>query len=345
MSPLIFPFQTPPAEGEAIEVAEGILWMRQPLPMKGLDHVNVYAIRDGDGWCIVDTGIYTKRSVAVWEKLISGPLGGLPITRVLITHHHWDHTGMAGWFQKEHGADLLATRVAWMYARMMILDVQDTWPDESIAFYKRAGVPSEIIAQRQAARPFNAGDASHPIPLGFQRIDEGDSIKIGDRTWDVRLGNGHAPDHATLWSQSGDVVIAGDQILPGITPNVSVYPTEPLADPLADWLESCERLRAYATNDQIALPGHKVPFHGIPTRLNQLIDSHHTALDRLEEFLSEPRIATDCFPILFRRKIGSGDFGLALGEAFAHLSHLWQAGRATREIGPDGSYYWQRKNR
>jgi glyoxylase-like metal-dependent hydrolase (beta-lactamase superfamily II) len=342
MKPLTFPHETPPAEGEAIEVADGILWMRLPLPMKGLDHVNVYAIREGVGWCIVDTGIYSKRSVAVWEKLLAGPLGGMPITRVLITHHHWDHTGMAGWFQSVHGAELWSTRVTWMYSRMMILDVQDEWPAETIAFYKKAGVPADIIAERQAGRPFNAADGSYPMPLGFRRIDEGDTIEIGGRSWDVHLGSGHAPDHATLWSQAGDVVIAGDQILPGITPNVSVYPTEPMADPLAEWLESCERLRQYATPEQIALPGHKLPFHGVPTRLHQLIESHHNALDRLEEFLVEPRNATDCFPILFRRKIGMGEFGLALGEAFAHLSHLWQAGRAIRTLGPDGAYVWQR---
>ena len=116
-------------------------------------------------------------------------------------------------------------------------------------------------------RPFNFADTVAPMPLGFTRIVEGQTLHIGARGWTVRMGNGHAPEHATLWN--ADVVIGGDQLLPSISPNLGVYATEPQADPVADWLEACERLSAHATPEQLVLPGHKLPFRGLPTRLTR----------------------------------------------------------------------------
>ncbi len=176
---LRFPFETAPAEGEALQVAEGILWLRLPLPM-ALDHVNVFALDDGDGWTLVDTGFYSKRSVALWECLLAGPMKGKPVRRVIVTHHHPDHIGMAGWFQTR-GAELITTRTAWLYGRMLVLDVQTTPPAEQLLFLQRAGVDQ---AARQAAavkRPFNFADVVAPLPLGFTRISEGDVLTAAGR--------------------------------------------------------------------------------------------------------------------------------------------------------------------
>ena len=153
------------------------------------------------------------------------------------------------------------------------------------------------------------------------------------------MGNGHAPEHATLWAD--DIVIGGDQLIPSISPNLGVYATEPMANPVADWLESCERLLAFATPSQLVLPGHKLPFYGLPTRLRQLIDNHHGALARLETYLAQPHTAAACFQVMFKRSIGPGEYGLALVEAYAHCQHLWHAGRATRVMGDDGAWMWQ----
>lgn len=339
-SPIAYPFDAPPAPGEAVEVAEGVLWLRQPLPMK-LDHVNVYALDDGDGWTLVDTGFDTRKSRAIWQQALAGPLKGKPVRRVIATHHHPDHIGLAGWFQTDHGAELVTTRTAWLFARMLTLDVQDRPAPETVAYWKAAGMAPEILEQRLAERPFNFADCVAPMPLGFTRIRQGDRIRAAGRSWAVHIGNGHAPDHATLWSQDDNLVLSGDQIIASISSNLGVYATEPEADPVGDWLEACERLATLARADHLVLGGHKLPFTGLPARMAQLIDNHHGALDRLHGFLDTPRTAGDCFPPLFKRKIGAGEYGLALVEAMAHCLHLWHQGRASRERRADGAWLFR----
>ncbi len=332
------PWETPPEPGEAVEVADGILWARLPLPM-ALDHVNIYALDDGDSWTLVDTGVTWGRCRAALEALLAGPLAGKPVSRVLVTHHHPDHVGNAGWLQ-DQGAELVMTRVAWLFARMLTLDVQERPVAESVAFYRSAGMDPDMVAERQSERPFNFADAVHPMPLGFTRIQEGDRFRAAGRDWVAHIGHGHAPDHVTLWTD--EVVLGGDQLLATISPNLGVYATEPMADPVGDWLEACERLSAYATDAQLVLPGHKLPFRGLPFRMTQLIENHHGALDRLAAHLSEPRTAVDCFPPLFLRKIGRAEYGLALVEAVAHLNHLLHLGRVMRDRRADGAWLWRR---
>ncbi|WP_298974000.1 MBL fold metallo-hydrolase [uncultured Roseobacter sp.] len=339
---LRYPWEDPPSEGAAIEVATGVLWMRLPLPMK-LDHVNVYALDDGDSWTVIDSGFASNRSKAIWQQLMAGPLQGKPIGRVVVTHHHPDHIGLAGWLQSEHGAELITTRTAWLMARMLTLDEQAVPSAENLAFYRSAGMDAEIYAQRAQERPFNFSDVVTQLPLGFTRIKQGDTLKMGGRLWDVHIGNGHAPEHATFWSRDDNLVLAGDQILPSISPNIGVYATEPMADPIAEWLEACERLSTLARPDHLVLGGHKLPFTGLPMRMRQLIDNHHGALKRLLAYLDTPKSAAECFAPLFKRTIGPGEYGLALVEAVAHLSHLYQDGLAMRSRREDGAWVYQRK--
>ncbi|MEM9434299.1 MAG: MBL fold metallo-hydrolase [Pseudomonadota bacterium] len=337
---LRFPWDHPPEFFQPIEVAEGILWIRLPLPMV-LDHVNVFALDEGDSWCLVDTGLFTKRSVAQWEQLLAGPLSGKPVGRVIITHHHPDHIGMAGWFQA-HGAELVATRTAWLLGRMLVLDEQHSWPEESQRFYRRSGMPPKIFEQRASERPFNFSDMVHPMPLGFTRISDGDTLNAGGRNWTVRVGHGHAPEHATLWSDDGALVIGGDQLLATISPNLGVYPTEPEADPVGEWLDSCARFAEIARPDQLILPGHKLPFRGLPVRLEQLSENHHGALARMLEILDKPRTAHECFSALFKREITASEYGLALVEAIAHVNHLYLSGQVRRDLNEMGAYEYTR---
>lgn len=317
--------------------------MRLPLPM-ALDHVNVYALDDGASWTVVDTGFASKRTRAIWKKLLAGPLQGKPVKRVIVTHHHPDHVGLAGWFQSEFGAELWTTRTAWLFARMLQLDEQAIPRQETLDFYLCAGMDAAIFEKRKSERPFNFADVVHPMPLGFRRIKQDDVIRAGDRNWRVHIGNGHAPEHLTLWSQDDNLVISGDQILPSISSNIGVYATEPEADPVGEWLEACERLSGYARPEQLVLGGHKLPFKGLPTRMRQLIDNHHGALNRLLEYVSEPRTAGECFPALFKRAIGSGEYGLALVEAIAHLNHLYHLGDVSRTRRADGAWLWKKKD-
>ena len=336
-----YPFDSAPVEGDAGEVADGILWMRLPLPM-ALDHVNVYAIRDGAGWAVVDTGFDTSKTRAIWETLLAGPMRGLPVTRVIVTHHHPDHVGLAGWFMAR-GAELITTRTAWLTARMLVLDVQEAPTPETLAFWRAAGMDAATLEKRASERPFNFADIVAPLPLGFTRIREGDVVEIGGRHWDVRIGHGHAPEHATLWCREEALVLGGDQLLPSISPNLGVYATEPAADPVTEWIESCTHLAHCAKADHLVLPGHKLPFTGLPDRLRQLIENHHGALSRLREHLDRPRTAAECFAPLFKRRIDAGTYGLALVESVAHLNHLLALGEVTREKRGDGAWAWQRK--
>jgi len=330
------PFDDIPNSGESVAVADGVLWIRLPLPM-ALDHVNVYAFDEGDSWTIVDTGFSTRKTKTIWEDVLKTSLGGKPVSRVIVTHHHPDHIGLAGWFM-DMGATLVTSRTAWLMARMLTLDEQPTYTDAAITFYTRAGMDPDELARRKTERPFNFADCVAPLPLGYTRVAEGDTIQFGGRTWDVRMGDGHAPEHATFWSRDDNLVVGGDQLLLSISPNLGVYPTEPDADPVGDWIASCQKFQAHAREDQLILAGHKVPYTGLPDRLEQMIGNHHEALNRLLTHLDKPRTAGECFAPLFKRAITQGTYGLALVEAVAHLNHLHQNGQVARQLRDDGAF-------
>ena len=175
--PITYPWSDAPERGTAREVAPGILWIRMPLPM-ALDHVNIYALDDGDGWTLIDTGIASAKSREIWEAILAGPLGGKPVHRILLTHHHPDHCGLVGWFM-ERGASLATSRTAYLMARMLTLDVQESWPAETVRFYRRAGMAEAVLTERLAQRPFNFADGVVPLPLGFTRLQEGDAFDAG----------------------------------------------------------------------------------------------------------------------------------------------------------------------
>ena len=336
---LHYPFPEPPEGDQAVEIAEGVLWLRLPLPFRP-DHLNVYALDDGDAWTIVDTGLGTAACRELWERLLAGPLAGRPVARVILTHHHPDHVGLAGWFQAR-GAELWTTRTAWLTARMLTLDVQDRPTAESLAFWRGAGMPPEILAQRAATRPFNFADLVAPMPLGYRRIVQGEEIVAGGRRWRVEIGHGHAPEQATLWGIGHDLVLAGDQVLPGITPNLGVHASEPDADPVGDWLAASARLAGLAEERHLTLPGHRRPFRGLPARLAEYAAHGAAGLARLRHHLAEPRRATECFGVLFGRNIGASEYSLALAEAVGHLNHLRRAGEVDRRLGSDGAWLWQ----
>lgn len=338
---LRMPFPEPPGPGEAIEVADGVLWMRLPLPLK-LDHVNVYALREAEGWIVIDTGMASRKSKAIWQALLDGPLEGRPIHRVLVTHYHPDHIGLAGWMQDSWGAELMTARTAWLLARMLVLDEHAVPSNLAMEQFTRAGMSAEDRAARAVERPFNFADVVAPLNGPFTRVSDGQSLALGGRTWRVRFGQGHAPDHITLWEQGGDLVIGGDQMLGTISPVLGVYPSEPDADPVAEFLESCAILGNLAAPSHLVLPGHKLPFTGLPDRLAALISDQEETLARLEAALEPPRTAVDCFDLLFRNRIDAGNYGLALSESLACLNFLLHRGRVTRRVRSDGAWLWQR---
>ena len=338
---VIYPFgETVPAHGEMVEIAPGIRWGR--LQMHGpLKHVNVLALDEADGSVtVVDTGFNSPDSRSGWEAMLAGPLGGRRVSRVLCTHYHPDHVGLAGWLCARFEAPLWMTRGEWLTIRMLAADARAETPPEQRAFWRGAGWDEARIARAAEGGFSRMASALAPLPLGYRRIVEGETISIGDRAWEVVVGSGHSVEHACLLDRDAGILIAGDQLLPRISSNVSLGVTEPEADPLGEWLASLAKLRTLPEG-LLAIPGHGEPFQRMHERAAALAEEHHERLDRVEAHLAEPRCAVDCFGQLFARAIGDGVYGMATGESLAHLRHLEVTGRAVREVR-DGVWWFRR---
>lgn len=323
-----------PEFGAVHPLGEGLGWTRLPVP-GSLKHINVWLLEEEGGVAVVDTGVLLGATKDAWEKA----LDGRRVTRVLITHFHPDHLGCAGWLCAENGAALWMNRTEYLLARMLVADRRDAPPAEAVAQLVGAGWTDEQVATMKARGWGSFANIISDLPVGHVRIAEGDVIRVGNRDWTVWIGSGHTPEHVCFVDFANKVMIAGDQVLPRITSNVSVTITEPQGDPLGDWLASIEKFRALP-DDLLVLPAHGEPFYGLHARLDRLEEGHRTSLDRLHAHLAEaPRRAVDCFGILFGRAIEGGILGLATGEALAHLRHLEVTGRAAYETR-DGVNWW-----
>jgi len=332
---LRYPFATLPEPGQLIEVAAGVHWQRMPLPF-ALNHINLWALEDGDGWTLVDTGVNTPPTAAIWETVLTGPLGGRPIKRVICTHMHPDHVGMAGWLTRRFDCPFWMTRLEYVTCRMLVADTGREAPADGLRFYRAAGWSAADLEQYKA-RFGEFGKMVYALPDSYHRVEEADEIRIGEHLWRAVVGRGHSPEHLCLYCPDLQVLISGDQVLPRITSNVSVFPTEPDANPLRDWLESLTAIRSAVPDDVCVLPAHNEPFHGLHARIGQLLDGHERSLSRLLEALSEPKSATDVFSLLFRRPVsGGGILQMATGEAVAHLNCLMHRGLVAVEAREGG---------
>jgi len=336
---LTYPFEDVPPAGETREIAPGVLWIRMPMPF-ALNHINLWAIREDDaGWAIVDTGLQTLETVAAWRSLLapSGALAGKLITRVFVTHMHPDHIGMAGWITRRFDCRLWMSRLEYLNCRVLTADTGREAPEDGVRFYRRAGW-SEDDLENYRARFGSFGKMIHPLPDSYRRLRDGERLLIGAREWRVIVGTGHSPEHACLHCPDLNLFISGDQVLPKISSNVSVFPTEPDADPLGDWLASIDKIKREVGDDVLVLPAHNEPFHGLHARLDTLAESHERALGRLRESLGEPRRVVDVFGALFARSVTDDPhlLGLATGESFAHLNYLLHRGEAVFSEAGDG---------
>ena len=340
---LKFVTDTAPEAGSATELAPGVYWLRFPLPMAGLDHINLWAIEDGDGWVIVDTGIGSGESKKIWEKHFDNLLGGRPVNRVICTHLHPDHTGLAGWICRKYGAPLLMTRGEYFLCRLMAADTGKPAPQEGTTFYKKAGLtPDQIDIYKSRFGGF--GKAITPLPQSYDRLMDGELGQIGGREWRVIIGSGHSPEHACLYCPELGVCLTGDQLLPNISSNVSVWPTEPESNPLEDWINSCHKLKAELPEDTLIGPAHGIPFRGAHRRLDKLIEHHEKALDRLAEFCRTPRLSTGVYSVLFRRAIDDKNRLMAVGESVAHLNCLKGRGIVSRRLNDAGQFTYKTRS-
>ncbi len=337
---LTYPFgRNGPETGDLVNIAEGLSWARLPVP-GSLNHINVWLVEDDDGIAIVDTGLKIPPAKEAWKQLLAGPLHGRKITRVICTHFHPDHIGLAGWLTHKFGVRLWMSRGEWLFARMLTTDVRDSPPPEALDYWRLAGWDEDRISVEAGKGWGRFSSVVSPVPVSFVRLSEGDKIRMGAREWRVVMGSGHSPEHACLLDEAGGLLIAGDQVLPRITSNVSLSLSEPEADPLGEWLESIVSLRRLPS-DLLVLPSHGEPFTGLRARLDALAEGHRGRLEALHDHLGEPRRAVDCFGILFGRKIDDSVYGLATGEAMAHLRWLENSGKAVRRVR-DGVAWFSR---
>lgn len=335
--PITYPFEQQPAPGEARELAPGIFWVRMPLPFE-LNHINLWLIEEDDGWTLVDTGLNLDDIKRHWESVLAAHCRTKPVSRIVVTHCHPDHLGLARWLGEKTGAGTWITQGEMLNACAWFHQLPNYDVDGMVGFFRRHGLDETRAAMFFDRGPTYRGRVDG-LPTEYRRLMEGDLLRIGGNDWRVIVGYGHSPEHASLHCDALNVLISGDMLLPRISTNVSVWPVEPDGDPLGRFLASLaafERL----PGDTLVLPSHGMPFRGVAARVAELRAHHEARLSELEEALAAagaPPSAGDLVPVLFRRPLDLQQRFFAAGEAIAHLNHLWRTGRAKRFVARDGA--------
>jgi glyoxylase-like metal-dependent hydrolase (beta-lactamase superfamily II) len=334
---LEYPVAAPPAPGGAIEIAPRIEWLRMPLPF-ALDHINLWLLADDDGATLVDCGYGDPPTRALWERHFATTLRSHPIRRIIATHCHPDHLGNAAWISQRADAPVAMTASEFLTAHALVADLDGCATRAMLDLFRRHGLaPHGVAALEERGNRYRRGVPE--LPATFVRLRDGSARRAAGATWRVIEGFGHSPEHASLYCAERGVLIAGDMLLPKISTNVSVHPIEPDGDPLASFLDSLSTFEALPP-DTLVLPSHGLPFRGIAVRVAELRAHHAARLAELEEAVkasSPPPTAAEIVPVLFRRELDHHQLFFAMGEAIAHLNHLWHAGRLERRAAADGT--------
>lgn len=340
-----------PSAGTSTELAKDVYWLRMPLPF-ALDHINLWLLRDcidgQEGWTVVDCGIDRPEVREIWQTVFDNCLHGLPILRVIVTHMHPDHVGLAHWLCKHWQVPLHMSMTDYAMARLWTGSaVSDTTAagsgptgDGAAKHFARHGLlDPEAHAQIKARHDYYA-KLVPDVPRSFNRLMHGDQIKIGNRIWHLIVGFGHAPEHMSLWCPDLDVLISGDMVLPRISTNVSVFDFEPAANPLPLYLQSLKNYQ-HLPDNTLVLPSHGRPFKGLHRRIQQQLEHHAERLAEVLNACAKPMSAFDLLPILFKRKLDMHQLSFAMGESIAHLHALYFDGKLNRTKDSTGVYYFE----
>ena len=326
-STLQFPFSGTPETGTTVEVAPGVLWLRLALPFR-LDHVNVHLLEDGPGWTILDTGIGNDETKTLWQGILAGVLGGRPNTRVIVTHFHTDHAGMAGWLCETTGAPLFMSQTEYLASLVLQLDPERLQSEPYRSFYLDHGLAPEVVTQL-----LGIGHRYMRMMTGFartfRRLIAGETLDIGGRRWMVLTGGGHSPEQVMLYCAEDRLFLAADQIMARISPNISVQATDPAGDPLGIYLRSLTGLKDTIPDDVLVLPCHNLPFYGLHQRADELLLHHASRCAAIVDACrTEGHTAAQLVPVVFRRPIDDPhQMGFAFSEALAHVNRLEREGR------------------
>lgn len=331
---LSYPFGEPPAPGKALQVAPGVYWLKMPMPFE-LDHINLWLLEEADGWTLVDCGYANDATREYWEQILREVIGTDPVKRVIVTHFHPDHLGLAAWLMDRSGAPLFMSQGEYLTAHAVYNDVNLFQLKHIVDFFRRHGLKGKEVETVVAARARSYRVGVPALPPTFIRIMEGDVLEINGRSWRVIMGYGHSPEHAALYCEELRVLISGDMVLPKISTNVSATPLEPDGNPLRLFLESLARYGALP-GDTLVLPSHGRVFHGLHPRVRELNVHHEQRLGELTAACSEPKAAEQLIKVLFRWNLDAHQVSFALGEIIAHLNFLMYRGALERNCGEDG---------
>ena len=336
-SELSYPFgDTLPAQGRTLSVADGVHWLRMRLPF-ALDHINLWLLRDRqdgrDGWTVVDCGIDDAPTRAAWEEVFAIGLQGLSVLRVICTHMHPDHIGLAHRLTERWSCRLWISATDWNAARVASSAIGDAHSGDSAAdFYARHGLNDAVALERLRRRSNVYASMVRQVPAQFRRLMDGMRLRIGAHEWRCIAGYGHAPEHIALFCPALNVLISGDMVLPRISTNISVYDIEPEANPLPLYLDSIRAMRAALPADALVLPSHGKPFGGLHPRIDQLLAHHDERFAEVLKACAEaPHTAAELLPLLFKRELDMHQTTFALGEAVAHV-HALQAEGQLRQL-------------
>lgn len=332
---LEFPYAQPPERGVLVDVAAGVRWFRLPLPYR-LDHVNIYLIDNGDGWTVLDTGLGTNACRATWEAVLSGPLAGQRLTAMIVTHFHPDHVGLAGWLADRFGLPLSMPRPEYLYSLALQYAPGDLGADMHRPFYRRHGL-SPDVTEAVLSRGHEYLRRTTGVPTTYHRIQHGDALPVGARTFQVITGGGHALEQAMLVDAPDRLFFAADQVIARISPNVSVHAMEPDLDALGIYLRSLALLRRSVAADVLVLPGHGLPFHGLHRRIDELLEHHEQRCGVVAAACeAQPLSVAELVPHVFHRDLDEHQTGFAFGEVLAHVNHMLGQGRLVLEQDADG---------
>jgi glyoxylase-like metal-dependent hydrolase (beta-lactamase superfamily II) len=334
--PLLYPFTSPPAAGEAIEVAPGIRWIRMPLPF-ALDHINLWLLGEGDGVAIVDSGYGDAPTRELWARHLAATLSGRAPAHIIVTHFHPDHVGNAAWLAARFGLPVWMNAAEFLTAHAVREGHAGHALADTCALFRSHGVlPDHIAALEARGNAYARGVPE--LPRSYRRVFPGSAHRLGGSDFRVIAGYGHSPEHASLFAADRRVLISGDMLLPKISTNVAVWPAEPEADALARFLTSLEAFESLP-EDTLVLPSHGLPFRGIRARVEALRDHHRARLTELVDAIRQAggvATAAEVVPVLFRRELDLQQRFFAIGEAIAHLNHLAASGRLVRETSAGG---------
>jgi len=333
-----------PEPGQPFEVAEGVYWLRMPLPI-ALDHINLWLIKDNDDtWTIVDTGYDAPECKAVWEQVFDSFFRPELVSKIIVTHFHPDHIGLAAWLAHRCDVPILISRGEFEHYHSIIHRDADAFKKTTALFANEVGFDEKTAAAFSSF--FSNSEKQDKARVKREMcefIAQDDEITIGQHQWRVISGNGHSPEHSCLYCAELDVLISGDQAIARISSNISVYPSNPNANPLKDWLNSCEKLRDIIPAPTLVLAAHQEPFTNISHRMQTLIDDHHQDLVRLRTALVEKLNTVEARGVLFNRPLNPIETVLATGETLAHINYLLHEGEVSAELNNDGVAYYQIK--